>query len=603
MKMLSDRFNKGKEIGAAKYSVVLLAVSLFIILGYRGLGYCLDEQAELMLYSRTFAESGKLICYLSTPPLYCNIHPPFLVSILALFIKLSNIHLAPALVLLSCSAATLWLLLKRKKLCFQSKNCNASSISVVLLFFLIPLTHESFLFIDIDNSILPVWAALFLLAIQYEGKWPRNFTLFLGAVFAVGLWCKLTTPIVVFLIWAFLQMLAKPTFATLAKTLLVAFVASALFSLTYFPFCMFFHQPALYPFEITFGKGVSEVSGILNLSARAGAILRSIFLDVHWFTPVLLFIFVLKTIKDFKNVEWKSRDFRSIEAAMYIWGIYLCYTIAVPTAYLPRYKFVLIPFLVSWLSNDFHEFLVKTKPRRLLMIVGAGIGSSLVLPDLGTSASTFQLYFHNYSPLKYWLQGLPYYPDSLTSLLEHLSNLSQATLFQYPVEAFRFVLYFMTWVGIAYLLLTLFILFVINFKVRNATTSLYLIATFVWSCQFAMDMRRDYDLFYCPGTKGFEEIISVLKSKLEKDESIIGNREFSAYTGNPFHQLNQWGDRERSIDTTRLQNLVALHRIRFLVYLNRGDAVNGIAFKEYLGQNFVLQSQIGDYFLWRKIPK
>lgn len=608
-------------------ATVLLCAGMALLLGFRAYGHYVDDQADFLLHARELAGKGRLAQALpDAGEIPGNFHPPLMLLLLGLLVKVSGILLAPALLQTACTFGTLFLLLGLRGRGPEAEPAGNRIFASALFFFLLPFTHQGFLFLDIDNSLLPLWGALFIRVLTGEREAggagaegspdrPLRFAVRLGLVFAFGFACKLTTPLAVLAVWAPLNLLRRPDRRGLLETLAVPLVAAAVFLPAYAAACLAMDLPFAYPFQLTFSKFFS-VSQAAGPAARLGTALRSVFWDIHWFSALTLAVVLAKTVADLKSFPWKAgirENLPRLHPLLFFWALYLGYTLVIPTLWLPRYKFGLLPFLFWWLKDDFIR-LAAVRPGRSLGIArSAGIARlgalialgailSLALPDLATSATLHEFRFHSLSPLAPALAGLPYYPEAIAEWIGRLEATTRGSLLQAPVSAFRFALHFLTWVGLASILAAAAAAVALRRmpgRVPGGVLGgLLALATVSWACRFAQDMRRDYALFYCAGSTGFAEMADTLSARLGPGEVFLGRKDFGLYTGRPFIQLYRYGPSGMEADTSRLASLLADRPIRYLVY-KQGDPYRDPGFLDFVGRRFDPDSRVGDYVLWR----
>lgn len=571
-----------------------------VLLGIRGYGYYIDDQADFLLHAKSLADTGRLIQTVAGfGEIPGNFHPPLMLLLLGALTKATPLLLAPALYQLLCAFATLFLLLRIPGRDPSTPPDGKQRFHLALLFFLLPFTHLGFLFLDIDNSLLPAWGALFILALTADEERRPRYHVLLGLAFAAGFWCKLTTPLAVLLVWMGLSLLRRSDWRAILWTLSVPLVACAAFLPTYALVCLAMDLPFQYPFQLTFSKFFGGVTESAEIGARLGNGLRSVYWDLHWFSAVTLAIAVCKTVADLRSFTWRRENLPGLYPMVFFWALYIGYTWVIPTLWLPRYKFGLLPFLFWWLRDDFARFAATLSPGRIAMLAGAGILASLALPDMATSAFFHEIRFHSLSPLAPALAGLPYYPESLTYGLDRLGSWSRGGVLEAPVSALLFLHHYLTWVGMALVALPLAALALIRLKVKPVLHGLLVLALMAWACRLAQNMRREYSLFYCSGTTGFGEMRDAMDSRLGPDEPFLGRKDFGLYTGRPFHQLYRYGDRGMEIDTAHLDSLLSTRPIRYLVYLE-GSLFAGPGFQNYLRGHFLEEYRAGDYVLWRK---
>ncbi|HLP39871.1 MAG TPA: hypothetical protein VK465_00060, partial [Fibrobacteria bacterium] len=273
----------------------------------------------------------------------------------------------------------------------------------------------------------------------------------------------------------------------------------------------------------------------------------------------------------------------------------------IPTLWLPRYKFGLLPFLVWWLRDDFIR-LAAFRPRLLAAAATVGLLLSPLLPDLATSATRHALTFHAGSPLAPILADLPYYPAWMAGLKARLAALNAEGYLALPASGLGFLLHYLTWMGLLLPAGCAAVAAALRPCAGSWRAALLVAGLVAWSCRFAQDMRRDYALFYRAGTTGFAEMTAELKFRLAPGEVLLGRKDFGLYTGRKFYQLYRYGDHGMVADTARLAALLNDGSLRHLVYLE-GEPYDDPGFQAFLDRRFEFAHRAGDYVLWKRRPE
>lgn len=570
--------------GTGEKALWALVLVLFLILAYRGYGYYPSDQISP-------PETGGPTAFAIRSQ---NPHPPLLMVALWAAQSATGFFLAPVLVQQACLCAALLLLLAAQRRSLLRKPALRERGALVLLFFLIPFTHQAALFIDIDNTLLVAWGALLLWTLC-AGLPPVRAAAVTGAVFALGLWCKLTTPPAVFLMWAGV-LLAADWRGNWRRVLGGGGVAAILFSATYFPFCHWAHVSAGLPFQLTFGKFFSHLGGG-GAALRLGNALRTLFIDQHFFSFVLLPLALVNTAADLRRFSGRRRDLPELFPCLFFWGLYLGYTVAVPTMYLPRYKFGLLPFAVWWLWPAWMEFLGEVTRKKALGLAAAALLLVFLMPDLPTSAHQWELRYHSFALFPGHAR---YYPEWFMQALGALGGWAKGHWYGLPFRGLGYVTYYFSWLGIALLFIHLAAAGLVKRRFGNSwRNGFFAVGAAVWAALFVQDQSREYQLFYSAGTRGFPETVAYLRENLEPGEEFFGWKDLAFYTGRPSCDLSTWSKGVRA-DTGRIDSISRLRPLRYLAYLEDDYYKGDTALAAYLERRFTLEKRIFDYRVYRR---
>lgn len=575
------------------FLVVTVFGAMALLLLLRGYGYYTNDQSAFLHIADAVAATGRPVAAMSDGAYFGNFHPPLMVITLGILIKYTSVFLAPAALQMICIALSLLLLLSAQKRFTQDLHAFGPAVSLASLFILLPLTHECFLFLDIDNTVLVLWGALLLYALSRYSNRPAWYGI-CGLVFAAGFWCKLTTPLLVIVVWAVLDVLRSRTKRNVLNVLLTILIAAAVFSVSYFLYCRFSNLPATLPFTITFGKFTSEIHGASSPFARLGNALRSMYFDAHWFTPVLFLLAVLSTVRKMKEIK----NGLTIEAYTYFffWAIWIGYTFFIPTSDLPRYKYGALPFLLFVLWEDFYRFANGFSWKEAW---GIACGTSLlffVLPDFATSGQFHELHYHSFGILKIPFQ---YDPPWFVDFLHSASRISKVHWYAFPFRPFLFCAHYFSCavVYFAIIYLTLYSAVAAGIR-RTLHRRVWTVAVLVWSVMFLQDLSREYQLFYDAGRTGFPQTVSYLKNNLKPGEQFLGYKDLAFYVHHFSVALYRW-EGNRLIDTASIDTISRNLSIRYVAYCNGDFYGNDRPLSRYLKEHCDLVFTAGDYLVWK----
>jgi len=291
--------------------VKILIVGIFIVLVaiQADKSFVLDE-IDFPTVSNATSQSGRPVYYHSeqSPEHVGTYHPTLYINALASFIRGfgfsgASIRFFGAIcVLLS---AYLLILIYRQ----LSKKNEKMEVLFLGLFLLNPYTIANATLPDIDPTVLPVLLLIFVYVslkfLLVKRLMNRKVTITLGLLFALVLWSKLTTPLV---IPPFLACLAIITTKDYKKSLLfalkVSLIGASVFVVTYFLYCMLLNLSPTYTYTFlvaSFTKGTSTEGPLLGIIHN----ITNIRYFAYWITIPLLSVLLVSIIGTFLN---KAKD-------------------------------------------------------------------------------------------------------------------------------------------------------------------------------------------------------------------------------------------------------------------------------------------------------
>jgi hypothetical protein len=293
-----------REVGAVlpmlnrylKYVVV--AVFVLLVSVQAGKMFVLDE-IDFPLVAKATSVTLRPVYYRGElNPAHVGLyHPTLYINALAAFIKtlgFSEVSVRMFGVVCVLLSAMLLVLILR-----QLIGRSASAELLLLgIFLLNPYTIANTTLPDIDSTVLPVLLLLFVfLCLRYvheKRDTTRRTMLVLSAAFALTLWAKLTTPLVLplFLLGVLVISGIGARMAVIFASKMVA-LGGAAFLVTYYAYCRLLRLPFDYTFTFllqSFSKGTSGGGG--RLAAVADNLISGGRL-AYWFTLPLVSLFAL----------------------------------------------------------------------------------------------------------------------------------------------------------------------------------------------------------------------------------------------------------------------------------------------------------------------
>jgi hypothetical protein len=257
----------------------ILTVSVFVILvGVQAdKSFVLDE-IDFPIVSHATSQTLKPEYYRGESEKFTvhvgTYHPTLYINSLASFIKVFGFSETSVRIFgIICTLASAYLLILILRLLIK-KNVSAE-ILLLGLYLLNPYTIANTTLPDIDSTILPVLILLFIyFSVRHlcQNKDMSNrVVLILGSLFALALWSKLTTPLILPLLLAGLAIITTKKYKeSVLFALKVLFVGSVGFIITYFIYCVALDLSPTYTYSFlleSFTKGTSAngpIEGALN---------------------------------------------------------------------------------------------------------------------------------------------------------------------------------------------------------------------------------------------------------------------------------------------------------------------------------------------------
>lgn len=293
-------------------------------------------------------------------------HPPLYIYSLAFFIRnFSFSEMTVRIFGMICALATSYLLISMLKL-FNYRN-RWGEVLLLGLFLLNPYTLACATVPDIDTTIMPLTMLMFIyLSLRFY--WKKNFgpkydLLILSSVFALNLWTKLTTPLMlpVFL-FALLIICRKSVLASLLITLKIALLGAAMFLITYFVFTKLVNLPMSYTFTFlaqSFFKGTLGNETLLHKVLTNASYIKS---QVYWFTIPLTLAYIVSLFSIGIHRKYTEQDKVMLLLSLFGLAIFVFYICLIsPFGGFFKYPFPAFGLMILTIIFCFQNYLAKIK--------------------------------------------------------------------------------------------------------------------------------------------------------------------------------------------------------------------------------------------------
>lgn len=290
--------------------VIIIGLFLIMVASQSQSKFLLDE-IDFPAVAKATSESGRPVYYRGEEnKQHIGIyHPTLYINTLAAYIRIwgyseNNIRAFGAI----CTLITALLIVLISRQIISDKNILEFTENIFLFVFLIhPYTIANTTLPDIDTTVLPITMLCFiyfLLKSLKNNKFSlENFktVVILGLLFALNLWAKITTPLILI---PFLAVFLKINHNSILKSVLLSLkvfiIGLVFFLITYFIYCKIVDLPFSYTFEFLYASFFKGTSGNIGLISK---ILENISYGrtlLNWILPEFIFIFIVSIIGLFR---------------------------------------------------------------------------------------------------------------------------------------------------------------------------------------------------------------------------------------------------------------------------------------------------------------
>lgn len=291
-------------------SIGIIALFVILVAVQSGKRFVLDE-IDFPTVSLTTSQTGRPVYYHSEqePQHLGTYHPTMYINSLATFIRIFGFSEATVRFFgVICVLLSAYLLLLIYRQLSKKKNYGLETLFLGI-YLLNPYTIASATLPDIDPTVLPIFFLLFIYVslkyVLHKRALNQTTVIILSVFFALALWTKLTTPLVLpFLLLGIASIVTHNFKRSLIFTAKVFGLGAVMFVVSYFIYCVALRLSPTYTYTFlveSFTKGTSSEGPIRGVITNLGYFGHFIF----WITiPLvgLLGVSILHTILD------KSKD-------------------------------------------------------------------------------------------------------------------------------------------------------------------------------------------------------------------------------------------------------------------------------------------------------
>lgn len=480
-------------------------------------------------------------------------HPTLYSNILAASFKIFGVHEWSArMVSVIFTLLTLLVIyLIMKHLAFS----NFSKVLAISIFLFNPLVVQGSLLVDIDNSVLMFFVALFVYAyVKLDREKPKNLLL-LGILFATALWAKIPTPPVLILSILVFHALNKEYKKGLLESIAIGLVGGMVFLATWFLYCNLFDLPFLQPFIHNIGYVGVGTNKIHFLLTHLWGFKNILF----WATPffiLLMFIVSISRAKIYlKNRKLEAIDFLVIVGLL----IFLEYLIvgSYQAADFPRYFIPMMPMFSIALAGYFER--VKELTRKdLYAVVFVSmiiiVYSILVLKD----------------PLL--IDRIIFNTSAIYKIVEETAVVTALYLLPFVISyaIFRAL------------------------KVKTAFMLSIIVPLLMCGVYIdAIQVKADYATCYFYGERGMKETVDYLSPRIDDNDAVIARKDVTYYLRvKEFYRLSK--------NPEELEKLIESKDVKYIIINKEGyfSTLKYAEVFELIDSKCKLEKEFGDFKIY-----
>ena len=527
--------------------------------------FVLDE-IDFPIVSFAASETGLPIYYRGedTPHHIGIYHPTLYIHSLALFIKLFGFNEGVVRLFgaISVFLSALIMLQIYRLLFLQKEELEKDFFSIIFLslYLLNPYTIANATLPDIDSTILPALLLAFIYLALHFFKDVSNINVkthykaifYLGLLFAVNLWAKLTTPLILPVFLFGLLLLKNRLKRSLLVTALTALVGLAIFLVTYLTYCFMLHLPAVYTFSFLLQSFTKGTSGGISLFDKI--LFNITFLNdfIYWVTLPLTTLIVAGFYNALSKIKNRGYDISLLLGilALLTTIFYIC--LISPFGGFFKYPFAVFSLLLLLPSVFLAEYIYQSRKNNLIL-----------------TAFAFFI-FIGYIETKYFSDTV----FKTHIMPNHYLELLIASVF--------------FWYAVC--------------KMQLKSIALFLFAfTLGWSVGLSrVQAIATYPTKYDYGQIGLDESVSYLKTRLSPDDIIWSMKDIGYYSNN--HYIESYGYYFDKKLENNLVDLLHEKKVKYFVGTvnigeDRLDAYPSI--KKILDENALFETQIGNYMIYK----
>jgi len=578
-------------------NVIVVALFVILIISQASKKFALDE-VDFPVLAKAISETGLPYHYRGdTDPRSLGLwHPPLYAHSLAVFVKVFGYNETTVRAFGMCCtliSALLCILIYRELFQTTDPANDRSTLIFLSLFLLHPYTIANATVPDIDSTVLPITMLVFIYGLirmlGFRGEsarplWSEKNVIFLSALFALNLWAKLTTPLIL-IPSAFLIFIAVGWSLRRSVSITSAFavLGGIMFLVTYGIYCRVLALPFDFTFRFlvfSFTKNASSDGSMPALLAGVISHLSYTKQFVNWLGLPFVFALALSSgALIFKRTRPESEKVLLVLAGfgLFVMSFYLSLTGAFGGFF--KYPYPAFPILILVITHYMHSHLF------LKRMDGDSIRVSF-------RDSTIQ-----FGHQQIWL--FLFCSIAILVCYYQVAVTKDTDIFRdRPVS---FVLIFSI-VGIAAAIS------IVTAKISDSQFLAYglsILLAMMVGTQFGISRSQAvaaYPTKYNYGQIGFDETVSYLKERLETNEPIWSMKDIGHYANGTYIENYSSIFKKAAEITSRLQDIIKNNRVRYFV-VTKGigqDRVDAYAeLKSALETCCVIEREFGNFLIYR----
>ena len=480
-------------------------------------------------------------------------HPTLYTNILAASFKFFGVHewSARMISVLFTLLTLLVIYLIMRHLTFS----NFSKVLAISIFLFNPLVVQGSLLVDIDNSVLMFFIALFVYAyVKLDREKPKNLLL-LGILFAIALWAKIPTPPVLILSILIFHTLNREYKKGLWESIVIGLVGGIVFLATWILYCNLFDLPFLQPFMHNIGYvgvGTNEIHFLLTHLWGFKNIL-------FWTTPFFILLILIVSVSRAK-IYLKNRKLEAIDFLVIV-GLLI---------------FLEYLLVGSYQTADFPRYFIPMMPMFSVAFAGYfGRGKELTRKDLHVVA------FVSMIIIVYSILVLkdPLLIDRIIFNTGAIYKIAEET-------AMVTVLYLLPFV-ISYVIFRVL-------KVKSAFMLSIIVPLLMCGVYIdAIQVKADYATAYFYGERGMKDTIDYLNPRIDDNDAVIAKKDVAYYLAvKEFYELPKSAE--------ELEKLIDSKDIEYIIIKKEGyfTAIKYAEVFELIDSKCKLEKEFGDFKIW-----
>ncbi len=537
------------------FLIILFIIFYFVLVIPQITGLFVGDEVDFINAARGVVTSGIPIYEGAGNVMKIGLwHPTLYVNILATSFKLFGVHEWSAR-----TVSVLFTLLTFSMIYLIMKEFSLSDTSKVLassIFLFNPLVVQGSLLVDIDNSVLMFFIALFVYTyVKLDRTNPKNLV-FLGILFAIALWAKIPTPPVLILSIVIFHALNREYKRALLESTTIGLVGGVIFLVTWFLYCNFFDLPFSEPFIHNIGYVGFGQNNIHFLLTHLWGFKNILF----WTTPFFLLLMLTAAISRAKRYLEKRKleviDFIFIVGLL----IFIEYLIvgSYQTADFPRYFSPMMPMF----SIAFAGYLDKVKEITRRDLNAAVFVSIILILYLSLALKD------------------PLLIDRVIFNTEIIYKIVKKSVAMTLLYLFPFVLSYVIFRAL---------------KVKSAFTLSIILPLLICSTYIdCIQVKADYATAYLYGERGMEDTIDYLSPRTDDNDTVIAKKDIAYYLA-----IKEFYDLPKSAE--ELEKLIENRDIEYII-LKKEGYFTSLKYKdvtELIDTKYELDKEFGDYKVYK----